>query len=274
MVPEGGFRCPFEVRGEKEGTIIEVELGEDKGKRVADMSEGFERFHNTPKSPGIKFILPEYAWRDCKSNLELKPIILPYQTEMLAAEMDYRLRPFLPYQMTKVDQEEAMGIFQKTPYKLLAASELINIMNKFGVNPDGPTDTAAWLEKIMKEHMEKGVKNPMFKIFGTYDQQISAVEVMEISVGGIVLPSDREEGQNNQNCFSLVKTPFYPKEFGRYSTNVELVMSREIDFKSLPMDKRRKIRHDSNSVLQKHGIEIIDLENDRQGGGLWIPEEK
>lgn len=66
-VPSGGFRCPFELKGDAEGTIMEVPLEADRTKRFEQIHQGLKGFQDTPASPGIKFSLPFAGLERCSS---------------------------------------------------------------------------------------------------------------------------------------------------------------------------------------------------------------
>ena len=275
VVSQGGFRCPFEIKGENEGTIIEVTLDDNCATRMHAITKGLELFHERPESPGLKFILPDSLRQGINSNEELKVAILPYQIEIVGTELAYRLNPFLSFQRKGIDKEQLRPIFEKAPYKFAAAHRLEEIMGQFGFTAvNGPEDVVTWIGTVMNDVRSKGVKDPMLKINTEMEGQV--MELITITPGQVVLHPEQHpvSGKQNQNCFGLVKSPFYPKEFGRYSDRVEVVMSRESDFASLPPEVRKKIRRDSNKVLQDHGVDIVDLESDKQGDGVWIPEYK
>jgi hypothetical protein len=69
----------------------------------------------------------------------------------------------------------------------------------------------------------------------------------------------------NKNLFSFITCPLYPKAFGRYSSKVKLVLTRQADIYRVPSGERLRIRMDNNLVLWESGIKIIDMENDVQG---------
>ncbi len=276
VVPEGGFRCPFEIKGEREGAIIEVSLDDDRQTRLHAFKKGLEMFHESPNSPGLKFIMPDSLQESVHSNTELKTAMIPYQSELLGTELAYRLSPFLAFQRKGMSKEDLYPLFQTAPYKLAAAQELESVIKQCGFkDPMSAEDIADFIEAMIKDATSKGIKNPMFKI--NTEIQGQPLELITISSGQITLHPERypASGSQNKNCFGIVKSPFYPKEFGRYSPRVEAVMSRESDFASLPTETRQKIRRASNTVLQSHGIEISDIDDDKpEGDGVWIPDYK
>ena len=45
MVPVR-FRCPFEIKGERDGKIIHIHLGDDQNTRFELMKAVFQKFHS------------------------------------------------------------------------------------------------------------------------------------------------------------------------------------------------------------------------------------
>lgn len=266
------FRCPFQIKGEKEKTIIEVTLDEDQENRLRLISAAFQAFHETPGNISIRFTLPPSLLAECSSLKQLRAHIVPYQSEIIAAELDYRLRPFMAYQMVGRTKEELFPEFEKNTYKFITAHLLQQVMLSQGYQTEGISGLAEWIGTIMLTAMVNGVKSPQF-----YLDDESRKRYLTVSLGSVTLhPEDFEEitgpGKNNRNCFGIVTCPFYPQEFGRYHETIQIVMSRMGDFFILPSEQRRKIRQKCNGVYQQHGIVINNLEEDKQSDGLWIPE--
>ena len=93
------FKCPFEIKGERDGNILEIQLLEDPSIRFSLIRKAFETFHTNFDIVGIKFCLPSSLLQRCSSIRYVQELILPYQTDVLAGELDYRVEPFLPYQL-------------------------------------------------------------------------------------------------------------------------------------------------------------------------------
>lgn len=266
------FRCPFQIKGEKNGTIIEIVFNEDAETRLKLISLAFKKFHEDISIISIRFTLPSSLLERCSTLLQLKAEIVPYQAEILAAEIDYRLDPFMPYQITQYSKEVLQPIFEKTQYKFATANLVSKVIGGHGFSLKNMSDVAMWLQVMMLHAMMHGVKNPHF-----YFDDDKALRYLTIAPGSIIFhPEDYEEitgpGKNNRNCFGVVLNPFYPKEFGRYSETIQIVISRMSDFTSLPVEQRRKIRYKCNLVYQQHGVKIDNLEEDKQPEGVWIPE--
>ncbi len=275
QIPEGAFRCPFEVRGEKEGTIMEVVLSNDERTNLPLIKEGFKKFHETPKSPGIRFCLPGEVWSECKSNSALQDVILPFQCQLLAAELDYRLFPFMPYQLADYGRDEARLLLDTEAYKFHASLCLFKAVKQSSPIVVGDlSDLCCWIEFIMTKMKAHGMANPSIKIQDS-DEKEGMITLLKIFPGSITIEMERALKADNKNTFSVVKPPFYPKQFGRYSERVEIVYSREHDFASLSTEVREKIRMASNTVLKAHGIPITDPKKDKpENSGLWVVDNE
>ncbi|HVU75216.1 MAG TPA: hypothetical protein VHD38_00020 [Candidatus Paceibacterota bacterium] len=251
------FRCPFEVKGREDGSIIEHELPDVQEKRFALLREVFERFHRGPRFSAVRLVLPDSVWTGCTSNAGLKPVILPYQAEIIAADLDDQCFPFLPHQDEARTALEGLGLtlpFDKKPAQALR--------KKFGRHEP---KTIAQLSALLQQLFEKND--------GT------VIEVREprwFGKGKLLMHFDRSslfiDGEVAKSTFEIVKTPFYPKEFGRYSERVEIVLTRHLDVARLSDEVRRRIRRQANEVHAKHGAPIADLDV-QQPAGLWLPDE-
>jgi hypothetical protein len=263
--------CPFEAQGIRDNTIINVQLSEDPIERLTVARESFALFHKTPTSPGLRFILPDSVLLGASKNDHLVRALLPYQAELCAAELDCRLYPLLSYhhRTTNINPLDLMqmlfGNFVLTTVSFLVDQVITNIAE---TDIGGMYDLAQLIKNFFEKLIDQGMEFPRIVIF--YPE--TEVEAVVISNSGIVFSIEREpqHQHNNQNCFSVVKTPFYPTSFGRYSSKVEIVFSREADFVKLSDDARGKIRRQSNTVLKEHGIPILDLDKDKvECSGLW-----
>ena len=117
-----------------------------------------------------------------------------------------------------------------------------------------------------------GHRSPSLKIVDEGHNSLLSISPGSISVH----PEDFEQytgpGNDRRNCFGIVTNPFYPKSFGRYTDDIQIVMSRMKDFTVLSSEQRRKVREKCNSVYKAHGVKINDVEEDKQPDGVWIPE--
>lgn len=280
MLVSNAFRCPFEIKGERDGTIIEVSLGADRDARIAAMADAFNKFEASPESPAIRFRLDRQLWQDCTTIRGLKPLLVPFQSEILAAELELRLSPFLPHQIGICTSLEQARANTEDPMRLWIASGLVHtIVNRGHKMPQGIGDLATWLEAEFVKASASGQKNPSLKVFAAYDnldQSKPTYHVLTIALGHLSFEMDRAfnlpDPKFNRNTFSIVKCPFYPKEFGRYSEGVEIVVTRKADVVALSDAAVQAIRKSSNEVYRRHGVKIQDLGADQQQTGLWIPQ--
>ncbi len=263
------WRCPFEVRGEKENTILEIELGEIDDSLCLKIQEGFQKFHADTNLVGMKFMLPDSLLEHCKSLADVKKIVIPYQVELLRAEVEYRLHPFLPYQIRSVPEEDARTAFDKRKDLFCIADCLVTSAKEQGIQIGSSEELREFMALLFchliavdKVDVTLELKHPQFG------------PLFSFSFGGVFFIPERVEMTNpsfNKNCFSIVKSPFLPEEFGRYSKRIEIVLSREAHFTAVDAEVRRKIRYQSNAVLKAGGVKIEDLSEDKQPLGLWIP---
>ena len=80
----------------KEKLIIDVELGNDCNQGIWKARDAFQKFHADTKNIAIAFKLPEHPFKECETFQKLGTELIPYQAAILAAELDFRLYPFLP----------------------------------------------------------------------------------------------------------------------------------------------------------------------------------
>lgn len=270
------FRCPFESKGRESRAILEVSLGEDKMARLGAARKAFVDLHADQKKMAIRFTLPPSVLAACSSIHELHAALVPYQAELVAAELDYRLDPLLPYQVVRSDKAKVMLAVTTNQSKALAAAAFMQVIGemKFPM-PKTMGELSVLLEVIFQQYMKKGQKNPTIHFLADAPNG-TQIPVLSIIPAGIILHFDRKhlaDRASNKNCFAIVKCPFYPRGFGRWSEQVEIVYSREADFAGIDGAKRKEIRADANWILQQHGVAIESLEDDKQNIGLWIPGE-
>lgn len=269
------FRCPFEVQGRQEGTILEVPLLEDKIERLEALHTALNKFYVAKEIVAIRLRLPRLVLRSCVNNEDVRKRVMPFQAELIAAEADWRLRPFLPYQILEYGKGSADKLISLAPWRAVAGGMLLQMMTKDGVRaPKNVVEMSIWIEANFEFALQHGMKVPHLYLWQPTPEG-GRIDIVTITPSSLVLHADRvhmEDPHLNRNCFSIVKTPFYPKGFGRYSEDIEIVLSREADFAKLSPKVRKQIRTRSNEVLQAHGVKVTDLEGDKQETGVWIPE--
>ncbi|HEY1037011.1 MAG TPA: hypothetical protein VGE62_00350 [Candidatus Paceibacterota bacterium] len=270
-VPEGGFRCPFEVKGRKEGTILEVALSESQVERFAQFADAYETFYANPDIPGICFVVPESVQKAVTNLHEVKAYLFMYQAEMLGMELAHRLRGLWFPEVRNRNRESLTDIEM---VRIICAHSLQQAMASTGVSCTGQGELiAGWVYVCWIDAVKKGQTNPHIFISDSFDRQIG----MKISPGGAEIIPEREERfayTCSMNTFSLVKTPFYPETFGRHSDQVEIWVTRETDFLGVNPEARLAIRKSANAPLVATGlVPEADGSKAAQIGGVWIPED-
>ena len=228
------------------------------------MRDGFEEFYKNPKIPALSIILPKDLLKECESLERLKFLVLPYQCEVLATEIDLRLYPFLYHQMRNTTDEEQRFFYKNHRERFIIGSKFTEAMVEDCV-AQNVLELSEYLHYILSSVFMQG------------HQSLMLGDLMHIGAGGILLPHELENPDDpikNKNMFGIVTCPFYPKEFGRYSKDIRIFITRHADFASMNKNARREIRHHSNSILENAGIDIKDLFEDKQPDGLWLPEFK
>lgn len=252
------FRCPFETKGIKENTIIEIELSASQAERFAALRGALEKFHRDNRWVAIRLIVPHSVLEGCTSNRELQPRLLPYQAEVIAACLDDALWPHLPHQ--KKDRKILEGVVGRTSFPERAAKALIREFSS-----DWPDTMAAFAEWLyLRFQRQHGITAIFEKRWFKKPELVMRFDESAIAV----------VGETDKVLFSVIKTPFYPREFGRYSERVEIVLNRDIDVARLPISVARRIRREANLVHEEHGVLIDDIEYTQQPTGLWILEEE
>lgn len=267
------FRCPFEIKGEAAGTILTIELKREHGARMIQYKEAFKAFYANLDILALRFVPPEADFADCMSLEELRTKVRPYQCELLGAEIDVRLYPFLPYQPYKsVSIAEGLNRI----YMLVASSVFEAMYEMKGIGPRSASDIALWIEQRFEEGARSGM--PQVQIVLRDPKAELMLPMMRIAPGLLMIDFERmidsDDPSINKNLFGIVRSPLYPKSIGRYSKRTELVFTREADFARLTPQARRKIRTESNAMLQSEGIRVVNLHEDKQNSGVWVPEFK
>lgn len=265
-------RCPFEIKGEADGSIIHLYFNEDKVTRLSLIRMAFQKFHSDKTNLSMKFHLPRSLMDGVLSLEELKTKILPYQIEILSCEIEYRLFPFLPYQISQISTGELEEMAKSMAYKFFTAYNFSKAIKSCGIEVTGFEKVEEWITIIMHQVIEQGARNPEITIIDEYKQKLLTIRLDSIGF----YPEDYieyvGEGNDRRNCFGIVTCPLYPENFWRYSKDVIIVLSRMKDFTDLSSEQRRKIREKCNSIYLEAGVDIQDILEDKQPNGLWIPE--
>ncbi len=274
------FRCPFEMKGREDKSIIEVTLGPDQEDRLQQIKVATEQFHTDLTRVAMSFKLDPSLWGATRDLGSLRECLVPFQSEIVAMDWDYRLYPFLPYHRETADMAVARATFAMSPMRLWEAQAIAHGVHVTHGKPEGPADLARWIATCMGEAQKQHAQGATMAVFGpigSTDFTDPLYHLVSYGLGQSILLSERMDVSNpksNRNTFSIVKCPFYPREFGRYSEDVEIVVTREADINKLSGQTRQSIRLLSNQVLQNGGVRIKNPADDKQELGVWIPKTK
>lgn len=270
------FRCPFEVQAEKANRILTIPFEHHRNNRIPRLRQAFKDFHErkrvTEKEKGrpevvfdfdaLSFLLP-LSLSKIKSFEELGVALAPYWHELMGAEIEFRLFPFLPqHPSSEVDWDHLNDI----QHIYLHVAHVVGSSLSYSLTSHkcGPTfGVVDWVRA-------QGLVYEMF-----HPTIVTAVPLMRMQPGAVIFDCDNYLNPNdpvtNRNLFALVKCPLYDPEVGRFDKRVQIIYSRQADFNKLDKPTRRNIRVLSNTILQQHGIPIHNVEEYRLPPGLWIP---
>ena len=269
------FRCPFEMMGRQNGSIIEVELGEYGAERLSTIRNAYERLHAHPASPAICFTMPASLRAACSSNQELRDAILPYQAELLAADLELNLEPFLFKDRAEISREELRVAARREPKKAITAEAFLRLIRDIsGEVPGTVLELSAWLLQALMLLRSESPENPTLVVSSgaLLEKEIVVLRIEEGAAGYWQYEEYVDDPTTNKTLFGIVKSPFYPEAFGRYSKNIEIVVNRDADVRALSEETRRQIRYRANVVHAVHGVSIADPYETQQPLGVWVPE--
>jgi hypothetical protein len=185
----------------------------------------------------------------------LRNAIMPYQAEIIAADLDDVLFPYLPHQQHERDLFDRFGLrlplFDEEPALLLRKA--------FGSDePQTLGELAHWLLKRCGRCNEVAV----FK--NAREEPLVSFDLSSLCVRG-------RSGEVQKSMMSVVLAPLYPKGTARYGEKVAIVLTRHSDAMALPRHVRDRIRNQANASYRSHGLPVG--RHDVQPAGLWIPGE-
>jgi hypothetical protein len=271
MSQEKQFRCPYEELGDREQRLIDVKVVGHKLSRLDSIRGALKAFQNNPNLLGVRLTLPMDILAG-KNFESLKVALIPFQAELAAIEIEQRLGTDLVYYPEQINGHILNSLFKEDPSRALTAIAFHQMVRELKVpHPRSAAELSILIQTIFQRMYSKGLKNPKILLLSDTARGKKFV-AGHISLGGFTSELDRGSKETDKNLFSIVRCPLYPKSFGRYNDNLQIVLSREADFTTLPTDVRRKIRSSSNSILARHGIKILDQAEDKQPDGLWIPD--
>lgn len=271
---------------------------------VNAIPKGVQDFLWDAKKTALEIILPENL-NNLSGNLDLKPLLMPYAVELSASLLEYQLCPLFSYQMTEhitssfvklEDQEQEMDRLREWRWECLLVVDCIQksiktILWKYLCSPE---ELRKFLTLLYSHQLEQSIEsNPTIRIsdtgpFGVMreleDKTVCKVQYAWSVEYDVYNKSKRYVENNTHNdgdTFTIVTTPYYPKEFWRYSKNVSIIVTRMTDFLRVPTKIRDKIRVRSNRVLDSAGVVLENykwcskkevLEQSMQPAGLWLPK--
>lgn len=271
MPHEKQFKCPFEIQGERERRLIDAKITGNKHARLDTIRRALKTFQDDPRLLGVRLTLPMDILAG-KNFQTLKTALIPFQAEIAALEMELRIGAELMYFPELMNGDAFDTLIKKDPARALTAVTFHQVVRELQIpHPRSTAELSVLLQVLFQKMLDRGLKNPKILLLADTVRGKKFVAAY-ITLGGFTSELDRGSKETDKNLFSIVRCPLYPKSFGRYSDELQIVLSREADFTSLPTDARRKIRSDSNTELQRHGVKIAVLAGDKQPDGLWIPD--
>lgn len=288
------FRCPFDIAAtnEQSDVIVRVEQESDIWKIAQWVSTFLWDINKT----ALRVVLPKELNALSGWNIELKRELLPYATELSAASIEYELFPFLSYQMLQYaatlrwkgkDPISALQQleFLKPEWNIVAEAVDASVSALLRRPIESQENLRTFIREAYSEILEHDIsmnptvtihdRNPESPLGNVPDKSVLRFQYAGSMEYLLFWKSEwliRQNREHDAHTFTIVTTPYYEEEWGRYSEEVTLVMTRMKDFLRIPEMARKRIRWDSNTVLQASGIPIMNLQQDMQPGWLRIPE--
>ncbi len=256
------FRCPFEKLWEEKGTNIHLSLDENSNNEI---EWAIKKFVENKKDDMSSLIikLPQDIIKNCSSNEDLIEPLFEHQVYIMSKILERALYPFLQYQKIwykRIWWNLKIQI-KKRPELARVANELTKKIGKVSCFDD--------LYTFLNQDMSSGdysknvLNSPVYTLKNLLWDVI--IELWLWSLRFNELPLD-----TSIDFFWIIRTPFYDKRIWRYSENLEMVITRSKDFFDLPEHVRQKIRTDSNTIINKCGINVEDITDGMQPAGLWL----
>lgn len=266
IVIKGALRCPFHRKAEQEGTLLEIGPFDDRVERIAEIEKAFTRFYSEPKLSGILITLPKSLLAESQSLYDLRTNIIPYQSEMVAAQLSVRLYPFFlhhkGWELPEVDNT--------TVYAEIARCLHTSFKEYKYEIPESTADLADIMQKELTSRRLDEF-NPGFRVSLREKGILAKVTRAGLKIYGEDKEEVKRDPLKNRNCFSIVTTPFYKKEFARYSDDIKLVATRIADIYNVEESFFWKIRKANAKFLKEYGFEIGLREKQAMPEGLWVP---
>jgi len=265
------FCCPFEAKGRQEGSIIEIELSESKAERLGEIRHAYTVLHALPTKTAIQMTMPASVQAACTSAAALKLAMLPYQSEVLAVDIDMRLDPYLCYQAMGKYRQGVRVFSNRDLVKDITARMFEKDMRKLNPRtPENVVELSEWIwqmfEKLKLEPKQSD------GIIVTHEALTDYwTNLLSLSPGSVVFHEHVDDEDRDLNTFNIVKGPCYPKPIGRYNETVQLIVNRQQDVAALSEEMQLHIRRQANTVHRACGIRIESLDETHQPFGVWVP---
>jgi hypothetical protein len=266
---KSGFRCPYEILGLKNKTILHVDWTNDRTQRLRDGQAALQHFYSNTDLVGITINLPnDPNLSRCSTLEELNQACLPYASELLAIQTDVRFAPLLDYQQESLPHEYP-------PFEYSSCDSIIATSINAALRADKATvrsidELATYYQNLFAKRFPEGYSYGMGSI-SLGNMLIISPWVIEVKDELIYDPQNPVE---NKNIFLMLRSPLYPTSIGRYSKKLQVAITRHADITKLNAKEAGLVRKKSNEMIAAAGFVIKSVEKDQQNSGVWIPKMK
>jgi hypothetical protein len=162
LLKKAGFRCPFHKTAVKEKTFLHIDLGNDRATRLKQMRDAIDHFHKHPELIALAFVIPDELLGGYESFQLLRSKLIPFQCERIAAELDVRLFPMLPFHEDSINNDELFkNITVKNRPLGLIGYDIVKLLDKEDPAAlDSLVNFASFFETDMTREINKGFPNP------------------------------------------------------------------------------------------------------------------
>ena len=260
------FRCPFEARGESQGTHLEVDLSDCDVSLESSVNKSFvpllqeavHGFVDSPKKTALIAQLPNKLLHGKNANSAISFQQLSYfHAVIVASVIEKAAYPYLSFQsespnLKLSEGEEIVRLYLGEFFGMVQDSRalILSIMTGY-----------AALQQAGKE--DKSIKS-----------RFLSENILEFGAGAISFPIRKRVFPGSQQAlkydfFWIVRTPFYPENIGRYAPDPQIIMTRQTDFLKVDPNARKRIRANSNAALRAAGCNLGSEGDGKLPGGLW-----
>lgn len=287
------FRCPFEVKWEKDNSIVNLSIGSIDELHV--FSHAIKKILSDTSVSAIKILMPEELNHlDWVEWLRLQ--LIPYATEFSLATIEHWLYPFLPHQMQSwwEKQHEKWNnpsqafkrLIDTEPEKVRIVDSIMAALEKALWNDKfSRVDLQTFISSIYTLSLCRGAKTPgitfSWMLLNTNTNKEESIKLLEVvylwsTVFNIYHAIESHRSDNtwkDKDTFSFITAPYYQKNVGRYSKKVTLVITRSKDFESIPQKQLSWIREKSNLAIKDAWYDVSNVQEYAVSSGIWDPEK-